>query len=347
MGSSNNEKYDTTHSILKEVAHLPKLDLGLPSYDSLFSTEEERQEANSEKVMTISIDKITDFKEHPFHVTMDEDMAKLIDSIKENDMLMPALVRPKKDGTYEMISGHRRKFALSQLGRKEMNVIIRDLDDDQATILMVDSNIQRENIYPSERGYAYKMRLEAMKHQGKKVDINVDDVPVEYSKSTSTQVEQKSKNKYSVELLGEQLGLDRNQIRRFIRLTYLIEPLQEMVDGRYENEIKIAFNPAVELSYLTESEQYDLANAIVGNQRTPSLAQCQEFKRLSHDGELTTEFIEDTLSEEKPNQREKLSFQMKEIDKYFPKDFTPGKKKDLMIHLLENWAKKRSREQER
>lgn len=326
---------------------MPKLDLGLPSYDSLFSTEEERQEANSEKVMTIPIDKITDFKEHPFHVTMDEDMAKLIDSIKENDMLMPALVRPKKDGTYEMISGHRRKFALSQLGRKEMNVIIRDLDDDQATILMVDSNIQRENIYPSERGYAYKMRLEAMKHQGKKVDINVDDVPVEYSKSTSTQVEQKSKNKYSVELLGEQLGLDRNQIRRFIRLTYLIEPLQEMVDGRHENEIKIAFNPAVELSYLTESEQYDLANAIIENQRTPSLAQCQEFKRLSHDGELTTEFIEDTLSEEKPNQREKLSFQMKEIDKYFPKDFTPGKKKDLMIHLLENWAKKRSREQER
>lgn len=347
MESSNNEKYDTTHSILKEVAHLPKLDLGLPSYDSLFSTEEERQEANSEKVMTIPIDKITDFKEHPFHVTMDEDMAKLIDSIKENDMLMPALVRPKKDGTYEMISGHRRKFALSQLGRKEMNVIIRDLDDDQATILMVDSNIQRENIYPSERGYAYKMRLEAMKHQGKRVDINVDDVPVEYSKSTSTQVEQKSKNKYSVELLGEQLGLDRNQIRRFIRLTYLIEPLQEMVDGRHENEIKIAFNPAVELSYLTESEQCDLANAIVENQRTPSLAQCQEFKRLSHDGELTSEFIEDTLSEEKPNQREKLSFQMKEIDKYFPKDFTPGKKKDLMIHLLENWAKKRSREQER
>lgn len=326
---------------------MPKLDLGLPTYDSLFSTEEERQDANAEKITTIPIDKITDFKEHPFHVTMDEDMAKLIDSIKENDMLMPALVRPKEDGTYEMISGHRRKFALSQLGRKEMNVIIRDLDDDQATILMVDSNIQRENIYPSERGYAYKMRLEAMKHQGKKVDIDVSDVPVEYSKSTSTQVEQKSKNKYSVELLGEQLGLDRNQIRRFIRLTYLVEPLQKMVDGRHENEIKIAFNPAVELSYLTQSEQYDLANAIVENQRTPSLAQCQEFKRLSHDGELTSEFIEDTLSEEKPNQREKLSFQMKEIDKYFPKDFTPGKKKDLMIRLLENWAKKRAREQER
>lgn len=326
---------------------MPKLDLGLPSYDFLFSTEEERQEANSEKVMTIPIDKITDFKEHPFHVTMDEDMAKLIDSIKENDMLMPALVRPKKDGSYEMISGHRRKFALSQLGRKEMNVIIRDLDDDQATILMVDSNIQRENIYPSERGYAYKMRLEAMKHQGKRVDIDTTDIPIEYDKPTSAQVGPKSTSTRTNEILADQLGISKNQIKRFIRLTYLIEPLQEMVDGRHENEIKIAFNPAVELSYLTESEQYDLANAIVENQRTPSLAQCQEFKRLSHDGELTSEFIEDTLSEEKPNQREKLSFQMKEIDKYFPKDFTPGKKKDLMIHLLENWAKKRSREQER
>lgn len=343
MEPSSNEKHDTTHSILKEVAHLPKLDLGLPSYDSLFSTEEERQEANSEKVMTIPIDKITDFKEHPFHVTMDEDMAKLIDSIKENDMLMPALVRPKKDGTYEMISGHRRKFALSQLGRKEMNVIIRDLDDDQATILMVDSNIQRENVFPSERGYAYKMRLEAMKHQGKRIEeIPDDELGIEYFKSTCGQVGHKS-----IDILANNIGESRKQIQRFIRLTYLIEPLQEMVDGRHENEIKIAFNPAVELSYLTESEQYDLANAIVENQRTPSLAQCQEFKRLSHDGELTTEFIEDTLSEEKPNQREKLSFQMKEIDKYFPKDFTPGKKKDLMIHLLENWAKKRSREQER
>lgn len=326
---------------------MPKLDLGLPSYDSLFSTEEERQEANSEKVMTIPIDKITDFKEHPFHVTMDEDMAKLIDSIKENDMLMPALVRPKKDGSYEMISGHRRKFALSQLGRKEMNVIIRDLDDDQATILMVDSNIQRENIYPSERGYAYKMRLEAMKHQGKRIEeIPDDELGIEY-KTTSGQVGQKLSNAVSRDLLAQQLGESSKQIQRFIRLTYLIEPLQEMVDGRHENEIKIAFNPAVELSYLTESEQYDLANAIVENQRTPSLAQCQEFKRLSHDGELTSEFIEDTLSEEKPNQREKLSFQMKEINKYFPKDFTPGKKKDLIIHLLENWAKKRSREQER
>lgn len=323
---------------------MPKLDLGLPSYDSLFSTEEERQEANTEKVMAIPINKIKDFEGHPFHVTMDEDMAKLIDSIKENDMLMPALVRPKPDGTYEMISGHRRKFAMSQLGKTEMNVIIRDLDDDQATILMVDSNIQRENIYPSERGYAYKMRLEAMKHQGKSVKEFHGDVGTVYDKSTSCQVGTKLRSDVA---LADTTEFSARQIQRFIRLTYLIEPLQEMVDGRNENEIKIAFNPAVELSYLTESEQFDLVNAIIENQRTPSLAQCQEFKRLSHDGELTADFIEDTLSEEKPNQREKLSFQMKEIDKYFPKEYTPGKKKDLMIHLLENWAKKRSREQER
>ena len=326
------------------MATLPKLDLGLPTYDSLFTTEEERQEASAEKVTTIPIDKITDFKGHPFHVTMDEDMAKLIDSIKENDMLMPALVRPKEDGTYEMISGHRRKFALSQLGRKEMNVIVRNLDDDQATILMVDSNIQRENIYPSERGYAYKMRLEAMKHQGKSVKEFNGDIGTVYEKTTSCQVGTKLRSDVA---LADTTEFSARQVQRFIRLTYLVEPLQKMVDGRHENEIKIAFNPAVELSYLTESEQYDLANAIVENQRTPSLAQCQEFKRLSHDGELTTEFIDDTLSEEKPNQREKLSFQMKEIDQYFPKDFTPGKKKDLMIRLLENWAKKRAREQER
>ncbi|WP_270777900.1 ParB/RepB/Spo0J family partition protein [Holdemanella biformis] len=322
---------------------MPKLDLGLPSYDSLFSTEKERQESSAEKVMKIPIDKISDFKGHPFHVTMDEDMAKLIDSIKENDMLMPALVRPKEDGTYEMISGHRRKFAMSQLGRKEMNVIIRNLDDDQATILMVDSNIQRENIYPSERGYAYKMRLEAMKHQGRKIDeIPDEELRVEYNKSSCGQVGHKS-----VDILAENIGESRKQIQRFIRLTYLIEPLQEMVDGRNEDNITIAFNPAVELSYLTLDEQQYVVDSINDNQRTPSLAQCQEFKRLSHDGELTFDFVNDTLAEEKPNQREKLSFQMNEINKYFPKNLSPGKKKDIIIHLLENWAKKQSKEEER
>ena len=327
---------------------MAKLDLGLPSYDSLFSTEEERQEANLEKIVSIPIDKISDFKDHPFHVTMDEDMLKLIDSIKENGILIPALVRPKADGTYEMISGHRRKYAMSHIGLKEMKVIIRDLDDDQATILMVDSNIQRENIYPSERGYAYKMRLEAMKHQGKKVDLNTEDVSVQYDKSTSDQLGPKLRSsKRTNEILSDEIGVSLGQIKRFIRLTYLIEPLQEMVDGRHESEIRIAFNPAVELSFLTESEQYDLADAIVDNQRTPSLAQCQEFKKRSHDGKLTTEYIQETMEAEKPNQKEKLSFTMSEINKYFPKDFTPNKKKDLIIHLLENWAKKKAKDMER
>ena len=328
---------------------MAKLDLGLPSYDSLFSTEEERQEANLEKIVSIPIDKISDFKDHPFHVTMDEDMLKLIDSIKENGILIPALVRPKANGTYEMISGHRRKYAMSHIGLKEMKVIVRDLDDDQATILMVDSNIQRENIYPSERGYAYKMRLEAMKHQGRKLDLVPDDqLGVEYSKATSGQVGPKLyEDLRSDSQLAEEMGLSRKQIQRFIRLTYLIEPLQEMVDGRHESEIRIAFNPAVELSFLTESEQYDLADAIVDNQRTPSLAQCQEFKKRSHDGKLTTEYIQETMEAEKPNQKEKLSFTMSEINKYFPKDFTPNKKKDLIIHLLENWAKKKAKDMER
>ena len=328
---------------------MAKLDLGLPSYDSLFSTEEERQEANLEKIVSIPIDKISDFKDHPFHVTMDEDMLKLIDSIKENGILIPALVRPKADGTYEMISGHRRKYAMSHIGLKEMKVIVRDLDDDQATILMVDSNIQRENIYPSERGYAYKMRLEAMKHQGRKLDLVPDDeLSIEYSKKTLGQVVPNyDKATWADAALGHEFGMNRKQIQRFIRLTYLIEPLQEMVDGRHESEIRIAFNPAVELSFLTESEQYDLADAIVDNQRTPSLAQCQEFKKRSHDGKLTTEYIQETMEAEKPNQKEKLSFTMTEINKYFPKDFTPNKKKDLIIHLLENWAKKKAKDMER
>ena len=323
---------------------MPKIDLGLPSYDSLFSTETERQEAKQEKIISVPIDKISDFNNHPFHVSMDEDMLKLIDSIRENGILIPALVRPKGDGTYEMISGHRRKFAMSHIGLKEMKVIVRDLDDNQATILMVDSNIQRENIFPSERGYAYKMRLEAMKHQGKSIQEMPDDIRVEYDKGTSCQLGMKSRS--DVEL-AENSEFSARQIQRFIRLTYLIEPLQEMVDGRHDSEIKIAFNPAVELSFLTVDEQYDLADAIVANQRTPSLAQCHEFKRLSHDGELTTEFIQETLETEKPNQKEKLSFKMSEINQYFPKEFTPSKKKDLIIHLLESWARKKSREQER
>lgn len=320
-----------------------KFEFGLPSYDSLFSTEEERQDERLEKVISLPINNIKDFHDHPFHVELDEDMLKLIDSIKENGMLMPALVRPTSDGSYEMVSGHRRKFAMNYLGMKEMNVIVRDLDDDQATILMVDSNIQRENIRPSEKGYAYKMRLEAMKHQGKKTEeYQYEELGIEYSKTACGQVGHKS-----IDILANNIGESRKQIQRFIRLTYLIKPLQDMVDGCHENEIKIAFNPAVELSYLTENEQIELADAIIENNRTPSLAQCQEFKRLSHNGQLTTEFITKTMEAEKPNQREKLSFQMREIDKYFPKGYSPNKKKDVIIRLLDNWVKKREREDAR
>ena len=244
---------------------MPKLDLGLPSYDSLFSTEEERQEANSEKVMTIPIDKITDFKEHPFHVTMDEDMAKLIDSIKENDMLMPALVRPKKDGTYEMISGHRRKFALSQLGRKEMNVIIRDLDDDQSIIAMVDSNLQREKILPSEKAFAYKMRLEAMKHQGRVDDMTSDPLGPKYME-----------NNRSNEQLARMVGESVTQIKRYIRLTKLIPKILDMVDREL-----LAIRSAVEISFLTEAEQYELHAVMELEQCVPNISQANRLKRMS------------------------------------------------------------------
>ena len=309
---------------------MPKLDLGLPSYDSLFSTEEERQEANTEKVMTIPINKIKDFEGHPFHVTMDEDMAKLIDSIKENDMLMPALVRPKSDGTYEMISGHRRKFAMSQLGRTEMNVIIRDLDDDQATILMVDSNIQRENIYPSERGFAYKLKLEALKRS--------------VGRPSKENVSQLGTQKRSDQLLAEESGDSRNQIQRYIRLTYLIEPLRDMVDGRNKDGITMALTPAVELSFLKTEQQKDVSDLINSTFHTPSLGQAQQLKRLSQQGQWNLVQINQMLAQNKPNQKEKLSFGMDEIDTYFPKTYTPRQKKEVIVKLLVNWQKKREQQ---
>lgn len=298
---------------------MPKLDLGLPSYDSLFSTEEERQEASAEKVTIIPIDKITDFKEHPFHVTMDGDMAKLIDSIKENDMLMPALVRPKEDGTYEMISGHRRKFALSQLGRKEMNVIIRDLDDDQATILMVDSNIQRENIFPSERGYAYKMRLEAMKHQGKKVDIDTTDIPIEYDKPTSNQVGWKSE---SAAKLGEQIGIspydDRLLLKHLDQTTCTLDlPRHTLAglkffsgkvapDGRYYRDIYYYEHNDISFSYsgLTVKEKTAKINSDFSNQMKKELP--------DKDKKDAVDLVKQ-LSEDK-NIRKKLLMKLLEIE---------------------------------
>ena len=317
---------------------MAKLDLGLPSYDSLFSTEEERQDSKAEKVTKIPINEISDFNNHPFSVKMDEDMVKLIDSIQDNGLLVPVLVRPNKDGNgYEMIAGHRRKFAMTQTGATEIEAIIRDLDDDQATILMVDSNIQRETILPTERGYAYKMRLEAMKHQGKRTDL------------TSTQVGQKLeyKKKYSVENLAEAVGESRNQIQRYIRLTELIEPLQQMVDGVHPDEFVISINPAYELSFLTPEHQQIVVDTIYDTLATPSLAQAQQLKRDSQYGILDELSVYKLLSNIKPNQKSKISIKMEELDKYFPKSFTPKQRTDTIIKLLENWSKEREKKKDR
>lgn len=313
------------------------LDFGLPSYDSLFTSEEERQEAQLEKVVKIPIEEISDFKNHPFGIRMDEDMIKLIDSIQENGLLMPVLVRPSKDGNgYEMIAGHRRKFASLQTGAKEIDAIVRDLDDDQATILMVDSNIQREHILPTERGYAYKMRLDAMKHQGKRNDL------------TCAQVEHKLEyNKKARDNLAEALGVNRNQIQRYIRLTELIEPLQEMVDDRSESGISIAFLPAYEFSYLTKEHQEMLVDVIYETLATPSLSQAQQIKKASQMGMLYKDSLYNLLSNEKPNQKEKLTIKMDKISKYFPKEYTPEQMTDVIVKLLGNWQRKRERLNER
>ena len=311
---------------------LPKINTS--SLDDLFTTEEQRQEAKLEKVIKIPIDDIADFKKHPFNVRLDEEMESLIKSVKDNGILVPVLVRPSKKGKgYELVSGHRRKFAMIKNGATEIDAIVRDLDDDQATIIMVDSNIQRENILPTERGFAYKMKLDAMKHQGKRVDL------------TSSQVGTKSSRADAQ--LAEEVGESRNQIQRYIRLTYLIKPLRDMVDGISDEGFKIALNPAYELSFLKIDEQNDLVQCIQDTQATPSLAQAQELKRLSQKSELDEDKMMDMLMDIKPNQKEKLSLKMEEINKYFPKSYTPLQKKDIIIKLLGDWAKRKDKSMER
>lgn len=313
-----------------------KFDLGLPKFeDTLFSTEEQRQEARLEKVMKIPISEVHDFKQHPFHVRMDEDMVKLIDSVKENGVLMPALVRPDKNGGYEMVSGHRRKFALEQNGITEIDAIVRELDDDQATIIMVDSNIQREHILPTERGFAYRMKLEAMKRQGKRTDL------------TFGQVGQKSEPINSLKTLSNDIGESIKQIQRYIRLTYLVKDLRDMVDSIQEDGFTIALNPAYELSFLQIKEQNELVEVIKETLATPSLAQAQELKRKSQSEELSKDMMMDMLLADKPNQKEKISLKMEEINKYFPKSYTPNQKKEIILKLLGEWHKKREREHSR
>ena len=310
---------------------LPKINTS--SLDDLFTTEEQLQEAKLEKVVKIPIEDIADFKKHPFNVRLDEEMESLIKSVQENGILVPVLVRPNKKGNgYEMVSGHRRKFAMIKNGATEIDAIVRDLDDDQATIIMVDSNIQRENILPSERGFAYKMKLDAMKRQAGRPLKNVSQVGT---------------NIRSDQLLADEVGESRNQIQRYIRLTYLVKPLRDMVDGISEDGFKIAMNPAYELSFLKVAEQNDLVQCIQDTLATPSLAQAQELKRLSQKNELDKDKMVDMLMDVKPNQKEKLSLKMEEINKYFPKSYTPMQKKDIIIKLLGDWAKRKDKSMER
>ena len=311
-------------------------DIRIPSYDDLFTNEEQRQEAKLEKIMELPIDEIHEFKNHPFKVRQDEEMIKLTESITENGILLPTLVRPSPDGKgYEMVSGHRRMKAAEMNGLDKIPAIVRDLTDEQATIIMVDSNIQRETILPTERGFAYKMKLEAMKRQGKRVDL------------TCVQLGHKLEGIKSVEILANEVGESKNQVRRYIRLTELIEPLRDMVDGLREDKKKIALNPAVELSYLSKENQQFVVKYIEELDLTPSHAQAIRLKELSKINRLDENVIYSILTEIKPNQKEKISFKMEDIDEYFPKDYTPRQKSEVILKLLKSWAKKRNKEQER
>ena len=302
----------------------------LASVDDLFSTEESRADAQREKVVEIPLSELHPFKGHPFKVKDDEAMMETADSIKQYGVLVPAIARPDPDGGYELVAGHRRHRA-SELAEKEtMPVIVRDLDDDAATIIMVDSNLQRESLLPSERAFAYKMKLEAMKHQGDRVDL------------TCSQVGNKLEGKKSSEILAEQVGQSKNQIFRYIRLTELIPELIDMVD-----EKKIALNPAYELSFLKKEEQVDLLDAMDSEQATPSLSQAQRLKKYSQEGHLTLDMMRVIMGEEKKSDLDRVTFTSDTLRKYFPKSYTPQRMQETIIKLLEAWQKKRQRDQER
>ena len=296
--------------------------------DDLFSTDESRAEAQLEKVVTLNPADISDFPNHPFKVKQDEAMAEMVDSVKQYGVLVPALVRPKADGGYEMVAGHRRKCAATLAGITEMPCIVRNLTDDEATIIMVDSNLQRETILPSEKAFAYKMKLEAMKRQGQRSDL------------TSTPLVSKSR---SNEELGQKNGDSREQVRRFIRLTELIPSVLDMVDSG-----KIAFRPAVELSYLSKEQQQSLYDTMECEDCTPSLAQAIKMKEFSRDGKLTEEVIFSIMQEEKPNQREQFKMPKERISKYFAPGTPAQKIEDTIIKALELYRRReRQRDMER
>ena len=298
----------------------------LKSVDDIFQTEENRADAQRERVQEIPLDQLKPFRNHPFKVRDDQRMLDTVDSIREYGVLVPAIARPDPEGGYELISGHRRKRGCEMAGFQTMPVIIRNLDDDAAVLVMVDSNIQREELLPSERAFAYKMKLEALKHQGARSDL------------TSMQVAQK----LSVQKVGDDAGVSKDQVRRFIRLTELISELLDMVDER-----KLAFNPAVEVSYLKRDEQRMLLEAMDAEQTTPSLSQAQRLKKFSQEGRLTEEAMSAIMSEEKKSDMDKVTLRSDTLRRYFPKSYTPKQMEQTIIKLLDVWQKQRQKNQER
>jgi len=297
--------------------------ISLSSYDDIFTTEETRGDEEREKVQMIDLSALHPFRNHPFKVKDDEAMANTVESVKQYGVLVPAIARPLEEGGYELVAGHRRHHACELAGLTEMPVIVRDLDDDEATIIMVDSNLQRESLLPSERAFAYKMKLDAIKHQGSRSDL------------TSMQVAQK----LSVERVGGDAGLSKDQIRRFIRLSALIPVLLNLVDDK-----KIAFNPAVELSYLKIEEQVLLLDTMESEQTSPSLSQAQRLKKFSQESSLSVDVMRAIMSEEKKPEQDKLTFTGDKLRKYFPKSYTPEQMETTIIRLLEQWQKKRQHE---
>lgn len=300
----------------------------LTSVDDLFSTEESRADEQREKVQEIPLSELHPFPNHPFKVVDDERMLDTADSIREHGVLVPAIARPRADGGYELIAGHRRKRGCELAGLDTMPVIVRNLDDDASTIIMVDSNIQRESLLPSERAFAYKMKLEALNHQGKRAGL------------TSSQLGTKLMR--TDEILAEQSGTSRNQVQRYIRLTELVPDLLDMVDTK-----KIAFNPAVELSYLKPEEQTALMEAMDSEQATPSLSQAQRLKRFSQEGTLSPDMMRAILSEEKKADMDRVTLTGDTLRKYFPKSYTPRQMEQTILKLLEGWHRRRQQSQER
>ena len=302
----------------------------LASASDLFTTEQERQDAKLEKVQNIPLSELYPFPDHPFSVRDDDSMKETVESVKEYGVLMPAIARPREGGGYELVAGHRRKHACELAGLDTMPVIVRDLDRDTAIIFMVDSNIQRENILPSEKAKAYKMKLDAIKRQGARRDL------------TCTQVGYKSDGKKSVQIVAEEAGESRSQIQRYVRLNDLSPQLQQMVDDK-----KIAMTPAVEISYLKPEEQELLVETIESEQATPSLSQAQRMKKLSQSGKLDEDTMLGIMSEEKKPEVDKIVLTSDTLHKYFPRSYTPKQMQDTIIKLLEQWMKKRQRSQER